>query len=221
MSRVPALYLITDRTLSPRPLPALVEATLARVDPRRVAVQLREKDLGARALFELGTAVKRVCDARGVPLLINDRVDVALALGAGVHLGGDSMRAADVRPIVGPKVTIGVSCHGVDEVRRRSPGADFATWGPVFPTPSKARYGPPVAFEGLEEAQTVGVPLLALGGIKRERVAELKERGFAGIACIGAVFGAEEPGAAAAELLDALDALDALESSDARDEPPR
>lgn len=205
MSRAPALYLITDRTLSPRPLAERVAEALAQVDPRRVAVQLREKDLGARALLELGRAVKRVCDARGVPLLVNDRLDVALALGTGVHLGGGSISAEDARRVGGPDLLIGISCHGVDELRSRSPGADFATWGPVFPTPSKAQYGPPVGFDRLEEARRIGLPLLALGGVSEARAAGLKARGFAGIACIGAVFSADDSGRAARALLDAFD----------------
>lgn len=205
MSRAPALYLITDRTLSDRPLADRVEAALSRVDPRRTAVQLRERSLGARALLELGRAVKRVCDARGVPLLVNDRVDVALALGAGVHLGGGSMPAREARRLGGPEMLIGVSCHGAAEVRERMDGADFATWGPVFPTPSKARYGPPVGFAGLEEARALGLPLLALGGVDADRAAGLKSRGFAGIACIGAVFARSDPGTAAQALLEAFD----------------
>lgn len=206
MRGAPALYLITDRAASELPLPQALAAALSQVAPARVVVQLREKDLGARELFALGRAVLEVCRARGVSLLVNDRLDVAMALGAdGVHLGGGSMSAQDASR-VWPGARVGVSAHSVEELRERAPGADFATWGPVFPTPSKARYGPPVGTARLGEALAVGVPLVALGGVDQARAAGLRGAGFAGIACIRAVFSAQDPGVTAAGLLSAFDA---------------
>jgi thiamine-phosphate pyrophosphorylase len=202
----PALYLVTDRTASALPLPEALAAALSKIDPTRVAVQLREKDLKPRELFALGRAALEACRARDVPLLLNDRLDVALALGAdGVHLGGDSMSAADARR-VWPGALIGVSCHSPEELCERAPGADFAVWGPVFPTPSKARYGPPVGTFRLPEALAVGLPLVALGGVDEANAKGLRAQGFRGIACIRAVFSAQDPGAAAARLLSAFQA---------------
>lgn len=207
MRGAPALLLITDRAAcGARTLPQTLEAALAAIDPARVAVQLREKDLPGRELLALGREVLEVCRARGVPLLLNDRLDVALALGAeGVHLGAGSISAADARE-VWPGAWIGVSCHSVEELRERSPAADFATWGPVFATPSKARYGPPVGTARLDEALAVGLPLVALGGVDESNAADLLAQGFSGVACIRAVFSAQDPGAAAAKLLKAFDA---------------
>jgi thiamine-phosphate pyrophosphorylase len=197
---------VTDRAAGPGPIPDAVAAAISRVDPARVAVQLREKDLTARELFELGRAVLEVCRARGVPLLVNDRLDVALALGAdGVHLGGGALSASDARR-VWPRAAIGVSCHSPEELRERAPCADFAVFGPVFPTPSKARYGPAVGTARLPEALAAGVPLVALGGVDEARAPGLRRAGFDGIACVRAVFSAQDPGAAAAGLLSAFDA---------------
>lgn len=205
MSEAPGLYVITDRRASARPLPDLVAAALEKVDPRRVVVQLREKDLGGHPLLDLGRGVLQVCRNRGVPLLINDRIDVALALGAdGVHLGGGSVPAREVRRLW-PGARIGVSCHSPHELRELKEGADFATWGPVFETPSKAAYGPAVGTAHLPDARGLGVPLVALGGIEAGKVAGLKKQGFAGIACIRAVFAAHDPGIAAQALLRAFD----------------
>jgi len=205
VTQAPALYLVTDRTASAEPLPDRVAAALALVDPRRVAVQLREKDLSGAELLALGRAVLAVCRARGVRLLVNDRVDVALALGAdGVHLGGGSLPASEVRRLF-PNALLGISCHGAEELGARAPGADFAVWGPVFATPSKSRYGPPVGHSGVEEASRLGVPLVALGGVEVGNAPGLSRKGFAGIACIRAVFSAQDPGRAAAELLAAFD----------------
>jgi len=201
----PALYLITDRRAASQPLPELVAAALSAVDPARVAVQLREKDLGARELFAVGREVLAACRARGAPLLINERVDVAMALGAaGVHLGGGALPAREVRRLW-PQAWIGVSAHSPVELAERAGGADFATWGPVFATPSKAAFGLPVGMAGLDEARRVGLPLVALGGVEAANVSRLAAQGFAGAACIRAVFAASDPGAAACALLSAFE----------------
>ncbi len=205
MRQAPALYLVTDRTAHAAPLPDQVAAALSQVDPRRVAVQLREKDLGAAALCELGRSVLSVCRARGVPMLVNDRLDVALALGAdGVHLGGGALPASVARSLF-PEGLIAISSHGVAELRERAPGADFAVWGPVFPTPSKARYGAPVGPPCTEDLASAPLPLLALGGVDASNAQNLARLGFCGVACIRAVFSAQDPALAAHELLAAFD----------------
>jgi thiamine-phosphate pyrophosphorylase len=202
----PALYLITDRTASPCDLVERVESALAAVDPRRVAVQLREKDLDTLELLALARRLVEVCARRGVPLLVNDRADVALAAGAaGVHLGGHSMPARAARALLGPSALIGVSCHGPAEVRARAPGANFATYGPVFETPSKRSQGPPIGLADLQEALAVGVPVVALGGISADTARGLRAKGFHGIACIRAVFSTQDPGEAATRLLASFD----------------
>jgi thiamine-phosphate pyrophosphorylase len=207
VSRAPALYLVTDRRACERPLAEVIGAALSRIDPARAAVQLREKDLGGRALCELGRSVLAACRARGVPLLVNDRIDVALALGAdGVHLGGGALPAREARRLRGPSARLAVSCHSPHELRERREGADFAVWGPVFATPSKARYGPPVGTAGLDEARALGLPLLALGGVDAANAGRLRDQGFAGVACIRAVLSAHDPAQAARSLLESFDA---------------
>jgi thiamine-phosphate pyrophosphorylase len=137
---VPVVHLITDRRLAPD-LAVRVAAALMGIQPGSVAIHLREKDLGGAALLVLARALAAVCRARGQLLLVNDRLDVALAAGAhGVHLPAAGVPVADARRLLCPAALVGVSCHSVADVRRaRDAGASFATFGPVFDTPSKRR----------------------------------------------------------------------------------
>lgn len=176
---------ITDRHgLEPKPLlPRLLEAIRAGVD----LVQVREKDLATRPLVELVKA--GVAGARGTTtrLVVNDRLDVAWALGAhGVHLGNQSLPAEVVRRLALPDFLLGVSCHSLDEaLAAEAAGAHYIVLGPVFETPSKMPYGPPLGLGKLREvAARVKVPVLALGGITVERVTSCLEVGAAGIAAI-------------------------------------
>ncbi len=206
------LYLITDRELAgARGLLATCEAALKAAAERSsrgaVAIQLREKDLEARALFELACAMRELCDRWGARLLVNDRIDVAMAAGAdGVHLASDSIGVADARKLLGASRLIGVSTHSPAEVRAAADGgADFVVFSPVFSPISKGIYGPPCGREGLIAAcRAASLPVFALGGITAERVAVLAGAGAAGAAAIGAVIGADDPARATGLLLDAL-----------------
>lgn len=207
-----SLYLITDRKLAgSRGLLATCEAALrAAADASStgaIAVQLREKDLEGRALFELACDMRRLCDRYRAPLLINDRIDVAMAAGAdGVHLASNSVPVAEARKLLGDSRLIGVSTHAPDEVRSAvDAGADFVVFGPVFAPLSKGSYSPPCGREGLVAAcRPASLPVFALGGITPDRVAEIAGSGAAGVAVIGSVIGAENPELAAKSLLDAL-----------------
>lgn len=195
------LYLITDRLQVPDgDLPRAVAHALA---GGVRAVQLREKDLSARDLYPLARELRAVTRRAGARLLINDRVDVALAVEAdGVHLGGGSLPVKAARHILGPGRLIGVSTHAVAEVQAaRADGADFATFGPVFFTPSKAAFGAPVGLERLRAACAGPLPIFALGGVTDERVPDLLAAGAAGVACISAILAAPSPEAAAAAFL--------------------
>lgn len=199
---VPVVHLITDRRLT-RDLPARVAAALDGLSPGRVLVQLREKDLGGRELLALARALLAVCRASGQRLIVNDRVDVALAAGAdGVHLPAAGVPAADARRLLGPDALVGVSCHSAEEVRRaRDGGASFATVSPVYDTPSKRAYGPPVGLGVVREAAALGLPLIALGGITPARVAEVVAAGAHGVAAIRAWLEGDDPAAAVRALL--------------------
>jgi thiamine-phosphate pyrophosphorylase len=151
-------------------------------------VQLREKNLRPRVLYEL--AARSVELLRGTPtrLFVNDRADVARAAGAaGVHLTTRSLDAATVRRAFGPDFLIGVSAHTPDEARAaRDGGADFAVFGPVFDTPSKCAYGPPAGLDALAEVARAlaPFPVLAIGGVTRESAPRAILAGAAGVAAI-------------------------------------
>jgi len=179
------LCYITDRRgLQPRPLlPVIVEAIRAGVD----LVQIREKDLPTRELIRLVEAAVAAARGSATRVVVNDRLDVARALGAaGVHLGTQSLPARLVRRQVPKEFLVGVSCHSLAEARAaEEAGADYALLGPIFETLSKLPYGPPLGLARLREvAAQVKIPLLALGGITVERVRACLESGAAGIAGI-------------------------------------
>ena len=195
----PAVHLVTDRLLVPD-LTAAVRAALARSPPGTVAVHLREKDLGGRDLLSLARALHGVCEAAGQLLLVNDRIDVALAAGAhGVHLPSAGVPPAEARRLLGSSRLVGVSCHGEEDVRRAFAGsADFATFGPVFNTPSKRCYGPPVGLAALRAAARIGLPLIALGGVDIATLATPSSRSRS---AIRAWLTAPDPGLVVAALL--------------------
>jgi len=199
--QVPIVHLITDRRLAPD-LAARAAAALDGLPPGTCAVHLREKDLGGRALLDLARALAAVCRARGQRLLVNDRLDVALAAGAdGVHLPSAGVPPADARRLLGSGALVGVSCHSVEDVRRaRDGGASFATLSPLFDTPSKRAHGPPLGLEPLRAGAALGLPLVALGGITPERAAEARAAGAAGVAAIRAWLAAADPAAAVRSL---------------------
>lgn len=209
----PRLYLITDRKATGgRELVEVVAAALAGVagsglEPGDVAVQLREKDLDGRALTDLARALRATTGAAGVRLFVNDRIDVALAVGAdGVHLGGASLAPAEARAIA-PMLAVAVSAHGSADVRAAvgdSAPVAFAVFGPIRDTPSKRAYGPPLGFEALAQAARLDLPLLALGGIDVGDVPEALAAGAHGLACIRPVMAASDPAAAVRGLCQAL-----------------
>jgi len=173
------LLAISDRaSLAPTDLPSWFAALgRAGVD----GVMLREKDLPDRDLFGL-TRLARAALPRTVRLLVNGRLDIAEAAGAdGVHLPSDGAPVAALRARFGAAPLVGRSTHTLAEVEAAlAAGADYVTFGPVYPTPGKERYGPPAGLAGLARAAGVGIPVYALGGVTLERLGEVAAAGAAG-----------------------------------------
>jgi thiamine-phosphate pyrophosphorylase len=196
------LYLITDRnqTGDQRLLDVVEGALKGGVK----GVQLREKDLSSRELYELAYDMRKLTASYGAKLIINDRVDIALAVEAdGVHLGLNSMPVHRVRRLFGSKMLIGLSCHNqISAIMAQENGADFITFGPVYHTPSKAGYGKPVGVELLNTVtQLLSIPVFALGGIKNENIGEVTAAGAAGIALVSAIIASHDPQSAADAML--------------------
>jgi thiamine-phosphate pyrophosphorylase len=209
------LYVITDRRAAdPRPLVEIVRAAVA---GGATVVQLRDKQAATRDLIELGRALHRVTREADVPLIVNDRVDVALAIDAeGVHVGQDDLPAPLARELLGPGRILGVSAGTVEEARQAErDGADYLGVGDVYGTPSKADAGVPIGVEGLARiARSVSIPVVGIGGIGAENAAAVIQAGAAGVAVIRAVIGAVDPEAAAHRLYSVL-----CESRGSRDSP--
>ena len=199
------LYLITDRReCAGDDLVAGVEKAL-RGGVR--AVQLREKDITTRERFELGQKLRRLTNDFGAKLLVNGDAALALAVGAdGVHLPQDGLPADVCRKLLGPEMLVGVSTHSAKEAEEaETKGADFITFGPVYHTASKAKYGPPVGINSLRAVcGAAGLPVFALGGVGPSNIEEVISAGTAGVALISAVLAASEPQAAASEIAGCL-----------------
>jgi thiamine-phosphate pyrophosphorylase len=196
------IYLVTDRTASGDR--TLLDAVRAALAGGVGAVQLREPGLATRELLALAEAVRVATAQAGAALLINDRVDVALACGAdGVHLPAHGMTVREARGLLGPAAVIGVSTHAPGEVAAAaSAGADFAVFGPLFDTPSKRAYGAPLGLQALAAARAAvpQLPLFGIGGIDATNAAAVRRHGADGIAVIRAVLAAADPTAAARAL---------------------
>jgi thiamine-phosphate pyrophosphorylase len=182
---MPLAYYITDRQSCSLPiLQQIQQAIEASVD----LIQIREKDLATRQLLELASRALLLAKGSRSKILINDRVDLALAVGLdGVQLGNHSVGTGTVRTQLGEKnLKIGVSVHSMDEfLLAAAEGASFATLGPIFATPSKSAYGPPVGLELLTKVcQCATIPVFALGGINLENYRSCLAAGAAGIAAI-------------------------------------
>jgi thiamine-phosphate pyrophosphorylase len=200
--RLPVVHLVTDRRLAPDPA-ARAGAALAGLPPGAAAIHLREKDLGGRDLLSAARALLAVCRAHGQLLLVNDRLDVALAAGAdGVHLPAAGIAPADARRLLPGGALVGVSCHSEEDVARaRDGGATYAFLSPIFDTPSKRGLLPPLGVDALRRASRLGLPLVALGGVAPGNAAALLDAGAHGVAAIRAWLSGPDPAAAVRSLL--------------------
>ena len=205
----PTLYLVTDPELARGR--ALADLVAAAVRGGVTLVQLRDKHAGGRALLEQAKMLKAVLDPLGVPLIVNDRVDVAHAAGVGCHVGQNDLPAAAARAILGPDAILGVSLDAADQVRAVDPAlVDYVAYGPFAATATKADAGRPVGADGLAAvAKRTLLPLVAIGGIDAGNVAAAVRAGADGIAVVSAIVAADDPEVASRELRDAIDATKA------------
>lgn len=195
------LYAVTDRRWL-KDGETLVTRTEEAIDGGVTFVQLREKDLDEKNFEREGRELKELCRKRGVPFVINDNVELAAKLDAdGVHVGQSDMEALDVRKIIGGDKILGVSAQTVEQaVTAEKHGADYLGVGAVFPTGSKDDAAE-VSYDTLKAiCDAVKIPVIAIGGITEDNVAELSKSGICGIAVISALYAKEDIKSAAQRL---------------------
>jgi thiamine-phosphate pyrophosphorylase len=199
------LTLVTDRTQTRgRELVSVVGDCLAAGLP---AVQVREKDLGAAELAFLCRRIRGLTRDTRALLIVNDRVDVALAVGAdGVQRTSTSLTVEDIRAVADKRLRIGASIHSLPDAREAElEGADWLVFGPVYDTPSKRVYGPPQGLDKLARvAAAVRIPVVAIGGVTPERVPEVRRAGARGVAVVSSILAAGSPADATRRFLEAL-----------------
>lgn len=194
------LYLCTDRELMTTD--TITEAVELAIKGGVTVVQLREKDCSGRKFLEVAHEVKEITDAYEVPLIINDRLDIAMAVDAdGVHLGQKDLPATVARELLGPDKIIGVSAWNAElALRAQKDGADYIGAGDVFGTSTKADTHHVSLQELAKIKKTVKIPVVAIGGISMENIEKLKGTGVDGVAVISAILAARNITAAAEEL---------------------
>nr|WP_325182071.1 thiamine phosphate synthase [uncultured Oscillibacter sp.] len=196
------LYAVTDRAWAADG-DALMDQIEAAVRGGVRVVQLREKGLDRAAFLAEARRFTALCRRLGVAGIINDSVEIALASGAdGVHVGQSDLEAGRARELLGPDKIVGVSAHSPEEARRaREAGADYLGCGAAFATGTKAD-AKPISKETIRAVTAAaGVPVVAIGGVSRENILELKGLGLAGVAVVSGIFGQPDAEAAARELL--------------------
>ena len=201
--RLPSLCFVTDRKVcGDKPLEEVVSQA---IEGGANVVQLREKDLPAAELFTLGVRMREITKNRSL-LLINDRLDIVQACGAdGAQLPDNGLPTSVARWVLGRHALIGRSVHDIDAAKlAEADGADMVIVGPVFETQSKPKVAPVGTALVKEIAESVPLPVIAIGGIKPENAGEVIRAGAAGVAVISAICGADDPMAAAQALLEAM-----------------
>jgi thiamine-phosphate pyrophosphorylase len=202
-----ALYLVTDADLSlGRTHVQVVEAAIR---GGVTVVQYREKSACTRRMIEEARGLRQLCKAAGVPFIVNDRIDVALAVDAdGVHIGQKDMPAPLARRLIGKRRILGVSAATVDQAQKaEEEDADYIGASPIFATPTKPDASAPLGVEGLRAlARAVSIPVVAIGGINAENAGAIIQAGAAGVAVVSAIVAARDVEAAARALRDAVGA---------------
>ncbi len=200
------LYMVTDSKLARGR--SHLEVAQAAIRGGATVIQLRDKEATTRQLVETGRLLRDLTREKGVTFIVNDRVDVALAVEAdGVHLGVDDMPVSIARRLMGPEAIIGFSPETVEQARQaEAEGADYLGVGAVFGTGTKPDAGPPIGVEGLREmVQAVSIPVVAIGGVTADNAASCIRAGAAGVAVVSAVVAAEDVEAAARQLREQIE----------------
>ena len=196
------LYAVTDQSWlkEGERLPAVCEAVLS---SGATFLQIREKDLEPGAFETEAARLKALCKRYGVPFVVNDSVEIALAIDAdGVHVGQSDIRGRDIRSLIGPDKILGISAGTVEEaVAAEHAGADYIGVGAVFGTSTKKNARNLTVSKLREITEAVSIPVVAIGGINKNNLMELAGSGVDGVAVVSAIFAAEDPGRATAELL--------------------
>jgi len=200
-----AVYLVTDPRLGgDRSLLSIIEEAVA---GGVTVVQIREKHATTRDFVRFAAEAKALLDAANVPMIINDRIDVALAVGAsGVHVGQDDMPCMLARKLLGDDAIVGVSVNTPDEARRaEAEGADYLGISPIFDTPTKTDTDPAVGLDGISSIRrATRLPLVGIGGLSAANASEVIRAGANGVAVVSAIIAAADPRAASASLLTAV-----------------
>ena len=194
------LYAVTDRAWTGKM--SLYEQVEAALKNGATCVQLREKELDEESFLKEAMEIGRLCREYGVPFIINDNVEIAVQCGAdGIHVGQEDMTVAEVRRRVGDSMMIGVSAHTVEEAREAvAGGADYLGLGAVFNTSTKSDVENMSAGMLKAICDAVDVPTVAIGGISAKNIHLLHGSGIDGVAVVSAIFAADDPGKATAEL---------------------
>ena len=199
------LYLVLDAATCGDKLLATAEAALA---AGITMLQLRgdKQRWHKRDWYEAARALKPLCAAAQVPFIINDQVDIALAVDAdGVHVGQDDLPADEVRRLIGPDKLIGVSVSDFSELAAVPAGVDYLGIGPIFPTGTKSDAGAAIGIAGFGElAAAAALPAVAIGGVKAQHCADLFAAGAKGVAVVSAICGQPDPAQATAALADVI-----------------
>lgn len=196
------LYLVTDRQLMS--CDSLTEAVEQAILGGYTMIQLREKELSSLEFYNQAVAVKQVTDKYHIPLIINDRIDIAMAVQAtGVHIGQHDLPAAAVRKIIGENMLLGVSASSIAEaIQAQQDGADYLGVGAMFPTGTKTD-ADSVSMEELQKIRTaVSLPIVVIGGINKGNAGRFKPMGIDGLAVVSAIIAQSDIKVAAAELKD-------------------
>jgi thiamine-phosphate pyrophosphorylase len=198
-----SVYLVTDRgILDGRDLFKAVEDA---IQGGASLIQLREKDISSRGFYDLAMQMKKLVNSYNVPLIINDRLDIALAVGAdGLHIGQDDLPLGIARKILGPDKIIGYSVSNLEEaLYGEKNGADYLGAGPAYATGSKADAGAPIGLDNIKMIkESVSIPVVAIGGVSIANLIEVRDSGVDGVSVISAILGSQNITEAAKSITD-------------------